>query len=104
LAGRCRQASAAPGGDISKETQMKNERSLTIHFMDSSKLSLRFPKQTANEHAAVLKLKEVLNTRQLLVEADGALLVIPFENIKYIQAYPAPKRLPETTVVAASVS
>ena len=83
---------------------MKDDRSLTIHFMDGTNLRLRFPKQAANEHAAVLKLKEILNTRQLLVEAEGALLVIPFENIKYIQAYPAPKKLPETTIVAASAS
>ena len=83
---------------------MKDERGLTIHFMDGTNLRLRFPKQTANEHAAVLKLKEILNNRQLLVEAEGALLVIPFENIKYIQAYPAPKKLPETTIVAASAS
>jgi len=83
---------------------MKDERGLTIHFMDGTNLRLRFPKQTPNEHAAVLKLKEILNARQLLVEAEGALLMIPFENIKYIQSYPAPKKLPETTVVAASVS
>lgn len=83
---------------------MKGDRGVTIHFMDGSTMSLTFPKQTANEHAAVLKLKEVLNMRHLTVEAEGALLVIPFENIKYIQAYPAPTKLPETTIKAASVS
>jgi hypothetical protein len=38
----------------------------------------------------------------MIVEADGALLIIPFENVKYIQAYPAPKKLPEHAIRAAS--
>ena len=83
---------------------MKARRGLTIHFIDGTKMSLNFPPQAENEYAAVLKLKELLKTRQLLVEVDGALLVIPFENIKYIQAYPAPPKLPETAITAASVS
>lgn len=83
---------------------MKARRGLTIHFMDGTKMSLNFPPQAANEYAAVLKLKEVLKARELLVEVDGALLVIPFENIKYLQAYPAPPKLPETAITAASIS
>jgi hypothetical protein len=52
----------------------------------------------------VIKLKEALAARHLVVEADGALLIIPFENIKYIQAYPAPAKLPEHAIRAASFS
>ena len=67
-------------------------------------MNIDFPKQTDNEYAAGIKLNEALAARHLIVEADGALLVIPFENIKYIQAYPAPQNLPKYAIKAASIS
>jgi len=84
------------------ERTMTARREMTIHYMDGSKMKLDFPVQTASESAQVIKLKEALAGRHVVVEADGALLIIPFENIKYIQAYPAPARLPENAIRAAS--
>ncbi|OGA21763.1 MAG: hypothetical protein A3I02_05425 [Betaproteobacteria bacterium RIFCSPLOWO2_02_FULL_67_26] len=69
---------------------MENKRALTVYFSDGSKLSLDFPRQAPNEHAAAVKVDELLKKRHLLVEADGAMLLIPFENVKYLQVYPAP--------------
>jgi len=83
---------------------MQDKRDLTIHFIDGSKMSLTFPKQSDNPAATLHKLNEALAARHLLVEADGALLMIPFENIKYVQSYPAPAGLPGYTIKAASVS
>jgi hypothetical protein len=83
---------------------MTNKREMTIHYMDGSKMKLDFPQQAPSEGAQVIKLKEALSARHLVVEVDGALLVIPFENIKYVQAYPAPAKLPENAIRAASFS
>ena len=81
---------------------MANKREMTIHYMDGSSMKIDFPVQAPNESAQVIKLKEALAARHLIIEADGALLVVPFENIKYIQAYPAPSKLPENAIRAAS--
>jgi hypothetical protein len=83
---------------------MEDRRGIIIHFMDGSKMNLDFPKQVASQGAAAIKLKEALAARHLIVEADGALMVIPFENIKFIQVYPAPPQLPEYAIKAASFS
>ena len=83
---------------------MANKREMTIHYMDGSQMKVEFPVQAPNESAQVIKLKEALSARHLIVESDGALLIIPFENVKYIQAYPAPKKLPEHAIRAASFS
>jgi len=83
---------------------MPNKREMTIHYMDGSAMKIDFPVQTPNESAQVIKLKEALAARHLIVEADGALLIVPFENVKYIQAYPAPAKLPENAIRAASFS
>jgi hypothetical protein len=78
---------------------MKDERGLTIFFNDGSKMSLAFPKQSLNETAAMLKLDDVLKKRYMLFEAESTLLVIPFENVKYVQLDPAPPQLQGHTYI-----
>lgn len=73
---------------------MNNQRAITIHFNDGTKMSLDFPKQAPSEVAAMLKLNDVLQKRHMLFEADSTLLVVPFENVRYIQVYPAPADIP----------
>ena len=81
----------------------KQKRSMIIHFIDGTKKVLEFPQQVADSDAsASAKLKDALDARHLVLEADGALLVIPFENVKYIQSYPAPKKLPAGVIRGAS--
>ena len=76
-----------------------DKRALTIHFNDGSKLSLDFPKQTDNAFAAAMKLDDVLKKRMMLLEADSTLLMIPFENVRYVQVYPAPKEIKGYTYI-----
>jgi hypothetical protein len=40
----------------------------------------------------------------IAVEADGAMVFIPLENINYISAYPAPEELPSWIVRGASIT
>ena len=82
---------------------MAEQRSLTIHFVDGSKKLLEFPQQIADSDATMAaRLNEALEARHLVIEADGSLVVIPFENIRYLQAYPAPKKLPSYAIKGAS--
>ena len=82
---------------------MSEERRLIIHFVDGSKKLLEFPKQESYSEATLAaRLNEALEARHLMIEADGALVVIPFENIRYLQAYPAPKKLPSYAIKGAS--
>ncbi|MNC86888.1 hypothetical protein D3C83_25750 [compost metagenome] len=53
-----------------------------------------FPKQAPNETAAALKLDDVLKNRYMLFEAESTFLMIPFENVRYVQVYPAPQSVP----------
>jgi len=80
-----------------------SKRGLTVHFCDGSKLSIEFPAQTPNEMAALLKVEEVLKQRQIVATVDGGVVVIPFDNIKYIQAFPAPPKLPRHAILGASI-
>jgi hypothetical protein len=74
-----------------------------IHFMDGTKKVLEFPQQVADSDvAAAAKLKDALEARHLVIEAEGALVVIPLDNVKYLQSYPAPKKLPAGVIRGAS--
>lgn len=82
---------------------MANERGIRIYFNDGSSLSLAFPKQMDNPYARAVATEEVMKRRILTVEADGSLLVIPFENIKYLAVYPASHPLPKHSIEGATV-
>jgi len=78
---------------------MTEKRGVSIFFNDGSKVTLDFPKQSANDAAAQMKLEDVLKKRYVMFETDGTLMLIPFENVKYIQLYPAPEKVPGHTYI-----
>jgi len=83
----------------------EDKRGLICHLINGSSLALEFPKQSENEAAALLKLENVLESRQLLFEADGRLYIIPFENLRYVRVYPAPANIPgHTYIKGASIN
>jgi hypothetical protein len=79
------------------------KRGMVIHFTDGSKKTLEFPQQmTDSDSTAALRIKDALDARHLVMEAEGALIVIPFDNVKYVQVHPAPKKLPPGVIKGAS--
>ena len=78
---------------------MSEKRGITIFFNDGSKISMNFPRQSANEAASAMKLDDVLKKRYMLFEADNTFVMIPFENVRYVQIYPAPENVPGHTYV-----
>jgi hypothetical protein len=82
---------------------MAQDRGMTIHFMDGSQLRVSFPKQVKHDESVPVRLERLLEKEVLMIEADGALLTIPFSNVKYLQVYPAPGVLPDYVIKEASV-
>jgi hypothetical protein len=83
---------------------MEPERGISIFFMDGSKMSLSFPKQVASDVDIPVRLERVLGKDLLFVEADGAVLGIPFANVKYFRVSPAPSKLPDYIVRDATIT
>ena len=82
---------------------MSNERNITIFFTDGSGLALTFPKQDGIPHLLAKRIQAALDSRQLAFEIDGELLVVPTNNIKYLQLNPSPEMLPDTVIVGAAI-
>lgn len=76
----------------------------TLFFMDGSKMTLSWTRQAGTDPATIAtNVKNALESDKLLAEVDGHLLVIPMRNIKYIQIYPSPEKLPAGVIKGAHV-
>ena len=82
---------------------MTDDRSLTIHFLDGSEMSLAFPRQQGNPLLLAKRIQEALDANHLAIEAEGELLVFPKTGIKYLKMSPLPDELPETIIRGAKI-
>ena len=68
---------------------------LTMHFMDGTKLLVRYPRQATSDATTIAgAVKRALDADKLVFEVDGDLLIVPTRNIKYLHLTPAPDHLP----------
>lgn len=79
-------------------TQTKN---LVIHFIDGTKVSFNFPKQINDPTILIAKMNSALSQPYISIEAEGGLHLYPRENIKSIQIYPTPSKVPEYVITGA---
>jgi len=82
---------------------MKNKRWMTIFFTDGTKLKFDFPKQRDDTRNIGAMIKKAMNQNQLILEVEGTMFTIPFVNVKYIQVYPCPEKLPDTAIRGAKL-
>jgi hypothetical protein len=87
-----------------RSDEMAEEKSLIIHFMDGSKMSVTFPKQAEFAHQIVRKTQQALENNQLAFEAGNDLFVIPMSSIKYLQVSPAADNLPDSVIRGATLT
>jgi sporulation protein YlmC with PRC-barrel domain len=84
---------------------MNDDRQLTIHFNNGTKMDVTFPVQIKNSMAAVLEsMKKALESDKLVIEAEGKLVIIPWTSIKHIEVTPAPPAVPFGSIKGARIS
>jgi len=82
---------------------MSDRRYAVIHFTDGTKLTLDLPKQSEDANIA-RRMQKILDNSCLTIEADGSLITIPMNSIKYIQSYPKPDVLPDFVIQGATIT
>jgi len=70
---------------MNKGGMMKRDRAMTLHFVDGTKITFDFPEQTTSIAGKNLRIEDFLTSNNILIEADGSLLIFPVANIKYLQ-------------------
>jgi hypothetical protein len=79
------------------------QNGMRIHFVDGTQLTFAFPPQRENQAGRELLFEDIVKKRLLTVAAEGAVHVIPFENVKYISVYPAPEALDAKIIQGATI-
>lgn len=78
--------------------------SLTVFFLDGTKVTFRYPRQAGTDPASIAAtVKRAIDSERLVLEVDGDLLVIPIRSVKYVQVSPAPAHLPSGVLRRARV-
>jgi hypothetical protein len=69
--------------------------SLTVHFLDGTRVTFRYAKQAGADPATIAAaVKRALDAEKLVLEVEGDLIVIPMKAVKYVRVSPAPDSLP----------
>lgn len=76
---------------------------MTLYFTDGSKATFQFPQQVTDPHSVTRRVEDLLKHQYLMIAADGALMLYPLQNIRSIQVYPAPDKLPENCIKGATI-
>lgn len=63
---------------------MANDRTMTLHFNDGTRLTFDFPEQANNPAARQIKLSEFTASRNVIVQAGNQVMIFPVTSIKYI--------------------
>ena len=75
---------------------MAEKVTATFFYNDGSKLSFEFPRQADDDALTAMgQINKALEQDKFAAVVDGDLLIIPLNNVKYVQVSPAPKDLPK---------
>ncbi len=78
---------------------MKDEKKITVYFTDGTDLQFEFPNQADGDANIATAIRKTLNENQLVLEVEGAMYTIPYNNVKYIRVSPCPDKLPDTAIL-----
>jgi len=77
---------------------MSEERTMIVRYTNGSSHKFSFPQIDQDQFNLVAKLQELLKQNHLILELEGRMVVIPFQNIQMIELSPSPEKLPPTTI------
>ncbi|MDD5141294.1 MAG: hypothetical protein PHY43_13665 [Verrucomicrobiales bacterium] len=84
---------------------MNDDKNMTIHFNNGTKMEVSFPTQVKNSLGAVVEAgKRILESDKLVIQTDQQLIIIPWSSIKYLEASSVPSAaLPFGTIKGARI-
>lgn len=79
----------------------RNTGILVIRFVDGKEERFEYGRLPQDDVNLAARIEEALKANHLLVEVEGKLIVYPFYNIKAIEVFPAPEKLPRIVMKKA---
>ncbi len=70
---------------------MNDDKQMTLHFNNGTKLEVSFPTQIKNSTGAVLEgLKRILESDKLVIQTEEQVIVVPWCSLKYLESASVP--------------
>lgn len=84
---------------------MSDEKQLTIHFNNGTKLDVAFPTQIKNSMGALVEAaKTILESDKLVFQTDDQVVIVPWTSVKFLAAAAVPTAaLPFGTIKGARI-
>jgi hypothetical protein len=82
---------------------MSDKRNMIIHFMDGTRVVYDIPRQVDDNNAISTRMKKLLDMQYIVIEVEGAMKFYPVANIKSVQVYPLPEKLPDFIIQGATL-
>ncbi|MGB3513288.1 MAG: hypothetical protein WBA93_29555 [Microcoleaceae cyanobacterium] len=71
---------------------------LTVRYISGVEQKFEFtPEVQSNLTKLASYLQKLLNSRELMIELEDRLLIIPFQNIESLEISPPPPKMPDVT-------
>ncbi len=77
--------------------QKTNTGILKIYYIDGSKMEFEYVREDEVTNIAT-RIEKAIESNEVLIELEDRLLVVPLNNLKYIEIVPAPPKLPKFTI------
>jgi len=66
---------------------MNEDRQMTIHFNNGTKMEVSYPKQIKDSTGALIEAgKRIMESDKLVIQTEQRLIIIPWSSVKYIEA------------------
>ena len=84
---------------------MNDDKQLTIHFNNGTKLEVAYPTQIKNSPGALLEgAKRILESDKLVFQTEQQLIIVPWSSVKFVEAASVPAAaLPFGTIKGARI-
>lgn len=70
---------------------MNDDKQLTIHFNNGTKMEVAYPTQIKNSPGALMEgAKRLLEADKLVIQTEQQLIIIPWSSVKFIEAASVP--------------
>ena len=66
---------------------MNDEKFLTIHFNNGTKMEVSFPTQIKNSPGALIEAaKKILESDKLVIQTEQQVIIVPWSSVKLVEA------------------
>jgi hypothetical protein len=85
---------------------MNDDKHLTIHFNNGTKMEVAFPVQIKNSVGALVEVsKRILETDKLVIQTEQQVIIVPWASVTYLEATAIPAAaLPVGAIKGARIS